>query len=98
MSSLDSNSESERLTQSERDMEKKITIGVCVMEKKVKCGSEVLLFLFARFFTIRLRSQNCKWIQQCMYTMNLFISLCRCFQRRWDRFSKGFKDSANSRY
>lgn len=55
-------------------------------------------FPFCSFFTIRLRSQNCKRIQQCMYTMNLFISLCRCFQRQWDRFSKGFKDSANSRY
>lgn len=29
-------------------VEKKITIGVCVMEKKVKCGLEVLFF-FAFF-------------------------------------------------
>lgn len=35
----------------EREMGEKIKIGVCVMEKKVKCGSEVLLFLFAHFCT-----------------------------------------------
>lgn len=29
---------------------KKIIVGVCVMEKKVKCGTEVL-FYFIEFFT-----------------------------------------------
>lgn len=29
----------------EESVGKKITIGVCVMEKKVKCGSEVLFYV-----------------------------------------------------
>jgi hypothetical protein len=36
--------ERERVLERMIEMEKKITIGVCVMEKKVKCGSEVLSF------------------------------------------------------
>lgn len=32
------------------EVHKKITIGVCVMEKKVKCGSEVLFLLHFFFF------------------------------------------------
>lgn len=41
----------------EREMETKIKIGVCVMEKKVKCGSEVLLFSF--FVYAKLRFRQC---------------------------------------
>lgn len=37
----------------EDGMKRKITIGVCVMEKKVKCGSEVLFPL-----SLNLTSQN----------------------------------------
>lgn len=33
----------------EDSFDKKITIGVCVMEKKVKCGSEVLFFFVFQF-------------------------------------------------
>lgn len=34
------------MEEEEGDMVKKIRIGVCVMEKKVKCGSEVLYCFF----------------------------------------------------
>jgi hypothetical protein len=33
-----------QMEEEEGGFRKKITIGVCVMEKKVKCGSEVLSF------------------------------------------------------
>lgn len=42
--------------EAEDNVGKKITIGVCVMEKKVKCGSEVLYFLFS----IRINELFCR--------------------------------------
>lgn len=33
-----------KMTVEEGDVDKKIIVGVCVMEKKVKCGSEVFIF------------------------------------------------------
>ena len=37
---------------------KKIAVGVCVMEKKVKCGSEVQ-FLFLNLRTIQKKQSRC---------------------------------------
>lgn len=45
-------------------LKKKITVGVCVMEKKVKCGSEVL-FLFV--FTTSLHKTVDRWLRRSGY-------------------------------
>lgn len=58
----------------------KIKVGVCVMEKKVKCGSEVLFSLF--FFFVTARSMFSSTDQQSRKSLCFFL-----FEPSWFHYA-----------